>query len=670
MDNNTDIKETISNLRKELLAHNKRYYDQDSPIISDSEYDKKLRELKRLEDEFPLFADKNSPTLRVGGTVSKQFKKVEHKVPMLSLANAFSSEEIKAFVQRVKKALPDEKIEFTGEPKFDGLAVELIYENGVFIKGSTRGDGVTGEDITENLKTIKSVPKKLKTDLFSPKRLDVRGEVFISKQDFLTLNKQREAEGQPVFANPRNAAAGSLRQLDSSITAKRPLDIFFYSLSYDEGFADKTDKHFEIMNQFSHWGLKTNKYVELLNNEDAILSYYEKINEIRNSLPYEIDGVVIKVNDLGQQKIMGNTSKTPRWAIACKFESIQETTVVKEIKIQVGRHGTLTPVAIMEPVNIAGVTVTRATLHNKDEIERKDIRIGDTVLVGRAGDVIPEIVKVITEKRTGSEKKFEFPTKCPDCSSPVYRDKKEAAIKCTGLSCPSQIKRNINHFVSIKAANIDGLGPKIVEQFVESKIIKSVADIYSIKKEDILALERMGEKSADNLISAIAESKSKLTLERFIYALGIPHIGVHTAELLATYFQNIESLKNAESEYLCNINEIGPIVSESITNFFSNEDNISTILQFKEQGIDPIASNEQKNLPLSGQIFVLTGSLEIMPRSAAEAKISELGGKTASSVTKKTTFVVTGQNPGSKLQKAQKLNIPVISEDSFIAMLK
>lgn len=670
MDNHTDIKETISNLRKELILHNKRYYDQDSPIISDSEYDKKLRELKRLEEEFPLFVDKNSPTLRVGGTVSKQFNKIDHKVPMLSLSNAFSPEEIQAFVNRVKKALPDEKIEFTGEPKFDGLAVELIYENGVFVKGSTRGDGVTGEDITSNLKTIKSVPKKLKTDLFSPKRLDVRGEVFISKQDFLALNKQREAEGQPAFANPRNAAAGSLRQLDSSITAKRPLDIFFYSLSYDEGYGDKSDRHFEIMSQFSHWGLKVNEYVELLNNENAILKYYEKINQIRTSLPYEIDGVVIKVNDLNQQKIMGNTSKTPRWAIACKFESIQETTTVKEIRIQVGRHGTLTPVAIMEPVNIAGVTVTRATLHNKDEIDRKDVRIGDTVLVGRAGDVIPEIVKVITEKRTGAEEKFEFPTKCPDCNSPVYRDKKEAAIKCTGISCPSQIKRNINHFVSIKAANIDGLGPKIVEQFVEADIIKSIADIYTIKKEDILELERMGEKSADNLITAIAGSKKNLTLERFIYALGIPHVGVHTAEILATYFQNMDSFKNAESDYLCNINEIGPIVSESIINFFSNPSNTATILQFKDQGIDPKAAADKKDMPLAGQIFVLTGSLQVMPRGAAEAKISELGGKTSSSVTKKTTFVVAGENPGSKLEKAKKLNIPVISEDNFIKMLK
>lgn len=665
-----DIQKHIADLRNEILQYNKEYYDLDSPTISDSEYDKKIRELQRLEEENPLFVDKNSPTIRVGGSVSNQFKKIKHKVPMLSLSNAFLTEEIQAFLNRIKKGLPSEKTEFMGEPKFDGLAVELTYINGKFTKGSTRGDGITGEDITANLKTIKTIPKTLEADLFAPQRIDVRGEVFIRKNDFIKLNKQRELNGESLFANPRNAAAGSLRQLDSTITAKRPLDIYFYGLSHIEGYPEKLETHQAIMNQLHKWGFPINDFVTFLKNEEAVLNYYETINKKRDSLPYDIDGVVIKLNNIEQQKVLGATSKTPRWAIACKFESVQETTVIKEIAIQVGRHGTLTPVAIMEPINIAGVTVTRATLHNQDEIERKDIKIGDTVLVGRAGDVIPEVVKVIKEKRNGNEQKFIFPTKCPECGSEVYRDPEEAAIKCTGLLCPAQIRRNINHFVSIKAANIDGMGPKIVEQFLDNNIIKSVADIYNIKKEMILSLDRMGEKSADNLLHAITESKKTLTLDRFIYSLGIPQVGIHTAEILALNYQNIDILAQAEKEHLCNIHEIGSIVSDSIVRFFKNEDNLQIITRLKESGINPSSSAEKKELPLNGQTFVLTGSMLSMPRSKAETMIKSLGGRVSASVSKKTTFVVIGENPGSKLDKAKKLNIPVISEADFGDMIK
>lgn len=667
-DNTKNIKKQISDLKEEILQYNKSYYDLDTPTISDSAYDKKIRELQMLEEKYPLFADFNSPTKRVGGTVSKQFAKVKHKVPMLSLANAFSAEEIQAFITKVKKLAGVNSLEFTGEPKFDGLAVELIYENGVFIKGSTRGDGITGEDITANLKTIKTIPKKLKTDLFTPKRIDVRGEVFIAKNDFLDLNNQRELSGESLFANPRNAAAGSLRQLDSTITAKRPLNIYFYSLSYTETPLF-LKKHSDVLTQLQDWGFPINKNIDLLKNETAVIEYYKKIADIRNTLPYEIDGVVLKLNDLDLQQQIGNTSKSPRWAIACKFESIQETTVVEDIIIQVGRLGTLTPVAIMKPVNIAGVTVTRATLHNQGEIERKDVRIGDTVFVSRAGDVIPEIVKVIVEKRTGSEIKFQFPTKCPVCGSDVVKDNQEAAIKCTGISCPAQIKRNIDHFVSIKAANIDGLGPKIVEQLVENNVIESVADIYAIQKETLMSLERMGEKSANNLMDSIKKSKASLTLERFIYALGIPHVGVHTAEILASYFESIDALSEADRQYLCDINEIGPIVSQSIIDFLTNNKNQDTIAKFKELGINPLRNNNITNLPFSGKSFVLTGSLNLMSRSQAENKIKELGGRILSSVSKKTDFVITGENPGSKLTKAKDLKIQIIKEQDFIEML-
>lgn len=662
---NDDIRKQILDLREELFKYNKEYYDNDSPTISDSAYDKKMQALKKLEEDNPLFAYGESPSTKVGGTVSSTFKKIKHKTPMLSLANAFLPEEIEAFTNRIKKAIPETNHTFTGEPKFDGLAVELIYENGIFVKGSTRGDGITGEDITENLKTINSVPKRLTNSLLLPKRIDVRGEVFIAKDDFAKLNKTRQEKQEQLFANPRNAAAGSLRQLDHKITAKRPLDIFFYALSYIEGDQYKFTSHKEVMEQLKDWGFPVNEHVTFLKDTDAVIYYYNKINNIRNSLPYEIDGVVIKLNNLENQQILGATSKTPRWAIACKFESIQETTKIKHIDIQVGRHGTLTPVAIMEPVNIAGVIVERATLHNQDEIERKDVRIGDTVLVGRAGDVIPEVVKVITEKRTGSEKKFIFPDKCPECNSPVNRLESEAAIKCTGLSCPAQIRRNIDHFVSLKAANIDGMGPKIVKQFIDAGIIKTIADIYEIKKENIISLERMGEKSADNLISSIEQSKTNLNLQRFIYSLGIPQVGIHTAEILSTYFKSISELQNAEKDFLCNINEVGPIVSLSITDFFKNPDNLNIIEKLKAAGIDPVAKNEVKNLPFTGKSFVLTGSLTSMPRSVAENKIKELGGKISSSVSKKTTYLVIGEAPGSKLDKAKKLNIPILSEAEF-----
>lgn len=665
-----DVQHEIDKLRKEISYHNYKYYVLDSPEISDAQYDRLMRRLEELEKKYPGFVSPDSPTQRVGAPPLEKFSTVAHSIPMLSLSNAFSVHEIKDFDERVKRFIgTKETIEYAAELKMDGLAVELVYDNGLFVKGSTRGDGYTGEDVTLNLKTVRAVPLKLiESRSKFPPHIEVRGEVFMKIKELEKLNKKREKKGEPLFANPRNAAAGSVRQLDSNVTAERPLDIYCYGLGKVEGRTFHTHK--EVLEALRDWGLKTNPNTRLCKDIGDVLSFYDDWAEKRDRLDYEIDGIVIKVNDLKLQDELGTISRSPRWALAAKFPGRQETTMILDIQVNVGRTGAVTPVAILEPIEIGGVEVSRATLHNEDEIVRKDVRIGDTVIVQRAGDVIPEVVAVVTSKRRGDEKKFTMPKKCPACGAEVMRPGDEAVARCTGIACSARIKETIVHFASKRAMDIDGLGDKLIEQMVDKKLISDPADLYYLQKEDILKLERMGDKLAQNILDAIEASKNR-PLSRIIYALGIRHVGEHISSLLAGQFLGFEKLKSATYEELEGIYEIGPAVAQSIHTFFQQKQNLNVIEKLKNSGVQFPKMTEVKGpKPLRRKTFVFTGGLESFSRDEAEEIVKKLGGRASTSVSKNTDYIVAGTSPGSKLDDAKRLGIIILSEEEFKKMIK
>jgi DNA ligase (NAD+) len=657
-----DIVKRVENLRDNLHRHNYRYYVLDDPEISDGEYDRMMRELIRLETAHPGLSSPDSPTRRVGAPPLEKFETVDHSVPMLSLDNAFSDSDIIDFDRRIKKILKhDDKIIYTAEPKLDGIAVELVYEDGKLGRASTRGDGVRGELITSNVRTIRSVPillQKNKT-IKVPAILEVRGEVFLGKEGFRQLNEKRLRQKQAPFANPRNAAAGSLRQLDSKITAKRPLEIFFYGIGIIEG--PVTQSHWETLRALQLLGFRINPHIRPRISLEEVLEYYQELKENRSMLPYDIDGMVVKVDRVSSQQRLGTTSRSPRWAIAYKFKAMQEITRIEDIKIQVGRTGVLTPVARLMPVIVGGAMVSRATLHNEDEIEKKGIRIGDAVLVQRAGDVIPEVVKVIVSKRTGTETAFVMPKRCPVCDSFVTRARDESATRCINSTCPAQVKERIKHFTSKGAFDIDGLGDKLVEQLVDRGLLSSYADIFQLEEEQLIHLQRMGTKSARNLLLAIERSK-KVTLSRFVYALGIRHVGEHVAGILADKYRIFKSLSNASTDDLKSIEGIGPVLAESLPKFFKQNENRVTISRILDFGVQVVHHNFEKRDVLDGKIFVLTGTLVTMTRSEARNLIKMAGGNVARSVTRNTDYLVVGESPGSKLDLARERHIEIIDE--------
>ncbi len=663
-----NIQTKTNQLREKINFHNYRYYILDDSEVSDAEYDRLMRELHNFEAQYPELITTDSPTQRVGAKPLDAFETIEHTLPMLSLDNGFDDSEIFEFENRLKKLLfPLDVVEYVAEPKFDGLAVELIYERGVFTVGSTRGDGLVGENITQNLRTIKSIPLKLfDKEIPIPDRLEVRGEVVFSNKDFEKLNRRRDRAGEPLFANPRNAAAGSLRQLDPKITASRPLDIFFHSMGQIIGY--EFNSHWQFLDTISRWGLKVSPLRKLCKTLNEAFSFYNQLVEQRDQLPYEIDGMVIKVNNFDQQNRIGIKTRSPRWAIAYKFPARQETTQILDIIAQVGRTGALTPVAIMKPVNLGGVEVSRATLHNQDEIDRKDIRIGDWIVVQRAGDVIPEVVKVIESRRTGNEKKYHIPKTCPVCGAHVVRLPDESAYRCQNLSCPAQIKQQIKHFVSRSAMDIEGLGNKLVDQLVDSKLVNNAADLYFIKKKQWSKLERMADKSAQNIIDALEKSKH-INLGRFIFALGIRFVGEHAARLLADNFKSLENLKKACYDDLLEIHEIGPQSAQSIIQFFNEPKNIKTIERLFQAGIEIEKEEIADDQKFAGKTFVFTGALELFTRHDAEELVISMGARAASSVSKKIDFVVVGKDAGSKATKARELGVTILSEAEFKEMV-
>jgi len=666
-----DILKRMEKLREEIRYHNHRYYVLNDPVISDAEYDQLMKELIELEQHYPQYITPDSPTQRVGAEPIPEFATVKHIAPMLSLSNAFSDEELIAFDQRIKKIVPEQKIEYVVELKIDGLAIALVYENGIFVRGATRGDGVTGEEITLNLRTIKAIPLKLFGKNI-PSFFEVYGEVYMKKSDFKKLNEERMKNGENLFANPRNAAAGSVRQLDPRITAQRHLDIFVYRAIFPENHK-KFLTHIEVLNYLKKLGFKVNHEIELCKNIKEAINYCHQWIEKREELDYEIDGMVIKVNSLLVREKLGSTTRSPRWAIAYKFPAQQTTTRIKDIIVQVGRTGALTPVAILNPIKISGSIVQRATLHNEDEIRRKDIRIGDTVLVQKAGEVIPEVVKVIKEKRIGKEKEFIVPSKCPVCGGKVYRPEGEVISRCINISCPAQIKEKIRHFVSRDAIDIEGLGPALIDQLVEKKLVKNISDLYFLKRNELISLERMAEKSADNLLKAIKESKER-PLYRLIYGLGIRYVGVHTSEIITRYYPTLDEFMKANLEELIEINEIGPKIAESIILFFKEKENLSIIERLRDAGLNfgrrkEVIKEEKKSRSLNGKQFVLTGTLKEFTRNQAKEIISKLGGRITGSVSKKTDYVVAGKDPGSKYQKAQKLGVTILNEEEFKKMI-
>jgi len=660
----------IQALRDQLNDHNYRYYVLDDPLISDSEYDQLFRELQKLETDNPNLITEDSPTRRVGAEPLSSFGSWTHRMPMLSLANAMNEDELAAFDTRVKKGLDTEKdLEYMAEPKLDGLAVELVYENGFFVNGSTRGDGITGEDITQNLKTITAIPLSLrKNGQKTPPLLEVRGEVFITKDGFKKLNRNQEKEELSPFANPRNAAAGSLRQLDSKITATRPLSIYCYEAGRIDGIS--FDTHEDFLSTLKEWGFPVNPEIQKVNNAETMVAFHRNLEAKRDSLPYGIDGTVFKVNAINQRNALGIRSRSPRWAIAGKFKAQQATTLVQNIIPSVGRTGAVTPVARLEPVNVGGVVVTNATLHNQDEIDRKDVRVGDTVLIQRAGDVIPEVVKVIPAKRPPETKTYQLPTECPSCGQEVFRPEGEVVTRCQNLSCPAQVKGRIEHFVSKGALDIDGFGEKLVDQLVDKKLILTVDDIFKLNFDDLVNLDRMAEKSALNILTAIQDSK-QTTFARFVYALGIRNVGAHLSKVLEKAFVgDIEKFMKAAEEELEAIDEVGPIVAETITTFLSNCTNTNVIESCLSLGIRLKKVEEPKSLLLQGKTFVFTGALTQFSRNETKEMTEAHGGKVSGSVSKNTDFVVAGPGAGSKLKKATELNIPVLSEAEFFDMLK
>ena len=665
-----EVKNKILELREKINDHNYNYYVVDNPLISDIEYDTLLRELDQLEKQYPDLISPDSPTQRVGATPLSSFKSFEHSIPMLSLENAMNNEELIAYYKRTKKGLNgNANIKFVAEPKLDGIGVELIYEDGVLVRGLTRGDGVTGEDITQNLKTIRAIPLTLRTDKRdSPKLLEVRGEVFMMKSEFQNLNKSREKKEEPLFANPRNAAAGSLRQLDSSITADRPLSIYCYEAGNIIG--ESFSSHKDFLDALLEWGFPVNNEISLTDDVDQIIAYHKDLEERRNSLPYEIDGTVFKVNDINQRNILGSRSRSPRWAIAGKFKAIQVTSIVTDIVASIGRTGAITPVAKLEPVNVGGVMVTNATLHNQDEVDRKDIRVGDTVWVQRAGDVIPEVVKVVSEKRPSNTTRYRLPIECPSCNGDIIRPDGESVARCFNLSCSAQTKGRIKHFISKGGLDIDGFGEKLVDQLVEKELINTYDNIFTLSFDDLVNLERMAEKSAHNILDSIENSK-KTTFARFIYALGIRNVGSHLSKVLESHFNSdLNKFQKTTYEELESINEVGPIVAEAIIRFWSDQSNVLIVSKCMENGVEFIKDSYPVNDIFDNLSFVFTGSLEKLKRNDAKNIVELNGGRVSSSVSKNTSFLVAGSSAGSKLKKAQELGVKVITEFDFLKMIE
>lgn len=666
----TSIEKKYQALCEEVRYHNHRYYVLDDPEIPDSAYDQLFKQLVALESEQPELVSQDSPTQRVGGYALDEFEEAKHLLPMLSLGNVFNQEELLQFEKRIQDKLKQEDIlEFVAEPKLDGLAISLLYEQGQLVRAATRGDGATGEDVTLNVRTIPSVPLKLLGEGY-PERLEVRGEIYMPRDGFEQLNNGLREQGLKTFVNPRNAAAGSLRQLDPRITTQRPLAIYCYSVGFVEGGSMPTT-HWDSLEQLKQWGFRINDEVQKVQGAQGCEQYYEQIGAKRDQLAYDIDGVVYKVNDLALQEQLGFVSRAPRWAIAHKFPAQEEMTLLKEVEFQVGRTGALTPVARLVPVFVGGVTVSNATLHNMDEIERKDVRVGDTVIVRRAGDVIPEVARAVLSKRPEVTHPIVLPETCPICDSEVQRLEDEAVARCTGgFYCPAQAKEAIKHFASRKAMNIDGLGDKLVEQFFEAELIKQVDDLYRLDVEQIAALERMGEKSAQNVVDALEKSK-QTTLERFLFALGIREVGESTAKALARSFGSLEKLMVANEADLQAVPDVGEVVSARILQFFKQAHNLDTITALRELGIhwDDYEIIELDDLPLNGQTIVLTGSFSEIKRNDAKARLENLGAKVSGSVSKKTHQVFAGEKAGSKLAKANELNIPVSDEAALLEFL-
>jgi DNA ligase (NAD+) len=662
------VRKRAEALRREINHHNYLYYVLDQPVISDAQYDKLLRELQDIEARYPELIQPDSPTQRVGAAPAKEFAAVRHAVPMTSLDNAFSEGELREWDQRVRKGLgTGAEIAYTAEPKFDGTSVSLRYEDGVLTQAGTRGDGTTGEDVTANVRTIRTVPLHLQGKGW-PKLVEVRGEVVIPKKDFERLNAEQMKQGGKVFANPRNAAAGSLRQLDSRITASRPLSFFPWGLG--ETSSPVAQRYSEVVKHLRDWGFRITEFFRVVHGVEQCLRYHAEILEKRDKLPFEIDGVVYKVDDLTARERLGFTARAPRWAIAHKFPAHEENTVVEDIIASVGRTGVITPVAVLKPVQVSGVTVTHATLHNQDEVERKDVRIGDTVVVRRAGDVIPEIVAVIKARRPPGTKPWHMPKKCPVCGSEVIREPQAAAHRCMGgLVCPAQRMGAILHFASRHAMDIEGLGDKLVQQLVDKGLVRTVADLYKLKKDQLANLERMAEKSAQNLLDQIEKSKDT-TLARFLYALGIPQVGEATAQLLADHFGSLEAIMDAGRETLESIHGIGPAMAEDIHEFFHEKHNRDVIRALIKAGIRwPKPVRAKKDSPLAGKTFVLTGALASMTREEARHKLQELGAKVTDSVSKKTDFVIVGEEPGSKADKARALGVTMLDEKAFLKLI-
>ncbi|PKM83307.1 MAG: DNA ligase (NAD(+)) LigA [Firmicutes bacterium HGW-Firmicutes-14] len=655
----------VVELRENINEHNYNYYVLDNPKISDAEYDRMIKELAELEEAYPDLVTSDSPTQRVGGAPARGFSAVRHLTPMLSLSNAFNEQDLRDFDRRVRGGLDGSLVDYVVELKIDGLAVSLLYENGLLIRGATRGDGELGEEITQNLKTINSIPLKLRQ--FLP-LMEVRGEAYMPKKEFARLNEEREEAGEQTFANPRNAAAGSLRQLDSRITASRALDAFMYSLGQVEGFS--VEGHMEGLNKLKDLGFKVNPHIRVFSGIDDVIDYCREWTERRHDLPYEIDGMVVKVDSLSRQERLGFTSKSPRWAIAYKFPAEEAETVVRDIFVRVGRTGVLTPTASLKPVKVAGSTVSSATLHNEDIIREKDIRIGDHVVIHKAGDVIPEVIRALPEKRTGTEKVFSIPGQCPVCGTKTHKPEGEVAVRCPNDRCPGRRREGIIHFVSRNAMDIEGMGPSVVTALLGAGIIKDAADLYYLKFEDLAGLERMGKKSSKNLLRAIEKSRSN-SLAQLLFALGIRHVGERAGKVLAAEFGSIDRITKASVEEFMAVPEVGPKMAESLAEYFKDPASLELIERLKKAGVNMVDETQQMvDRPLEGSQFVLTGTLAGYSRREAQEVIEKLGGKVTSSVSKKTDYVVAGDDPGSKLDKARTLGVRVLSEEEFEEMVK